>query len=203
MIGLSPPPGVIRPVAHQLGQKLGVVHDLVAPAEVRVLVRERVEAVRARRDDLAGAGLVQRLDVLLGERLEDVLVPHPPGRVARARLARAEDREVDAGRLEQLRRRLGRRLGALVERRRAADPVEHLGRRVARLEHAHAEPLRPRGPLGLGLAPRVGRALDVAQHRVGLGREAGVDHDEVAAQVDDVVDVLDRDRADLARTRRR
>ena len=184
-------------LAHELGQKLGVVHDLVAPAEVRVLVRERVEAVRARGDDLAGAGLVQRLDVLLGERLEHVLVPHPPGRVAGARLARARGSR-------SRRRRPGAAWpstrptpGALVERRRAADPVEHLRRRIARLEHAHAQPLRPRRPLGLGLAPRVRRALDVAQHRVGLGREAGVDHDEVAAQVDDVVDVLDRDRAHL------
>ena len=79
--------------------------DLVAAAEVRVLVGERVEAVRAARDDLRHAGLVQRLDVLLGERLEHVLVAHPPGRVAGARLARPEDREVDARRLEQLRGR--------------------------------------------------------------------------------------------------
>ena len=47
------------------------------------------------------------------------------------------------------------------------------------------------------LAPRVRRALDVAQHRLGLGREARLDHHQVAAQVDDVVDVLDRDRARL------
>ena len=171
------------------------MHDVVAAAEVGILVRERVEAVRARCDDLAHAGLVQRPHVLLGEGLEDVLVAHPPGGIAGARLARAEDGEVDPGRLHQLRGRLGRRPGALVERRRAADPVEHLGRRIARLEHAHAEPLRPRGPVGLGLAPRVGRALDVAQHRLGLGREPGLDHHQMPAQVDDVVDVLDRHRA--------
>src|SRR5207253_5106330 len=39
--------------------------------------------------------------------------------------------------------------------------------------------------------------LDVAEHRLGLGRAARLDHDQVAAQVDDVVDVLDRDGADL------
>ena len=183
------------PLAHQLGQQLRVVHHVVAAAEVGILVGEGVEAVRARGDDLARAGLVQRLDVLLGEGLEHVLVAHPPGGVAGAGLARAEDREVDPGRLHELRGRLGRRPGALVERRRAADPVEHLRRRIARLEHAHAEALRPRRAVRLGLAPRVGRALDVAQHRLGLGREAGLDHDQVAAQVDDVVDVLDRHRA--------
>jgi hypothetical protein len=50
--------------------------------------------------------LVQRLDVLPRVRLEDVLVAHPPRRVARARLARAEDRDVEPGRCRQLRRRL-------------------------------------------------------------------------------------------------
>ena len=96
---------------------------------------------------------------------------------------------------EQRRGRAGGRARALVERGGAADPVEDLGRRVAGLEHAHVEPFRPVGPLGLRLAPRVRRALDVAEHRARLGREARLDHHEVAAQVDDVVDVLDRDGA--------
>ena len=37
-------------------QQLGVVDDLVVPAQLRVLVGQGVEAVRAGRDDLAGAG---------------------------------------------------------------------------------------------------------------------------------------------------
>ena len=94
-----------------------------------------------------------------------------------------------------LRRRLGGRARPLVEGGGAADPVEHLGRRLAGLQHAHVEPFRPVGPLRLRLAPRVLRALDVAQHRLAVRREAALDHDEVAAQVDDVVDVLDRHRA--------
>ncbi len=131
-------------VAHELGEQLGVVHDLVAAAEVRVLVAERVEAVRAAWSTIfVTPARFERLDVLLGEGLEDVLVAHPPGGVAGAGLARAEDGEVDAGGLQQLRGRLGRRAGALVERGRAADPVEHLRRRVARLEHAHVQALAP------------------------------------------------------------
>ena len=169
--------------------------DLVAAAEVRVLVRERVEAVRAARDDLRRARLVQRGDVLLGERLEDVLVAHPPRGVAGARLARAEDRDVEPGGEQQLHRRLGGPACPLVERGGAADPVEDLGRRVSRLEYADAEPFRPGRAFALRLAPRVRAPLDVAEHRLGLGREARLDHDEVPAQVDDVVDVLDRDRA--------
>ena len=87
-------------LADELGEQLGVVDDLVGAAEVRVLVRERVEAVRAAGDDLRHALLVERFHVLLGVCLEDVFVAHPAGRVARARLARPEDREVDAGLLQ-------------------------------------------------------------------------------------------------------
>ena len=174
-----------------------MVAHLVAPAEVRVLVGERVEAVRAAGDDPADAGLVERRDVLLRGGLEDVLVAHPPRRIAGAALARPEDREVDAGGRQQPRRRCRCAPGALVERRRAADPVEHLGRRLARREDRHAELAGPVGPLRLRAPPRVRRPFDVAQHRLRLGGEARLDHHEVPAQVDDVVDVLDRDRAGL------
>ncbi len=183
-------------VAHELGEELGVVDDLVAAAEVRVLVRDRVEAVRAARDDLRHAGLVQRRDVLLRERLEHVLVAHPAGGVAGAGLARTEDRDVDSRGEQQLHRRLGGAPRTLVERGRAADPVQNLG--------AGSLPARARGRRGrsaqaarsvLRLAPGVRAALDVAQHRLGLGGKARVDHDQMPAQVDDVIDVLDRDRA--------
>src|SRR5207249_2217856 len=100
--------------------------------------RERVEAVRAARDDLRHAALVERADVLLGIRLEDVLIPHPSGRIARAGLARTEDREVDARLLEELRGRLRALARTFVERGRAADPVQVLGRGVTGLEHAHS-----------------------------------------------------------------
>ena len=190
-LGGGPQPSL----AHELGEELRVVHDLVAAAEVRVLVRERVEAVRAAGDDLRHARLVQRRDVLLREGLEDVLVPHPARRVSGARLARAEDRDVDPGGEQQLHRRLGGEPGPFVERRGAADPVENLRRAASGREDAHAEALGPRGALVLWLAPRIAAALDVAQHRLGLGREARLDHDEVPSQVDDVVDMLDRDRA--------
>ena len=99
------------------------------------------------------------------------------------------------GGLEQLGGGLRGRARALVERRRAAHPVEHLGCRVAGLQHAHAELGGPVGALGLRLAPRVRGALDVAQHLLGLRRERRVHHHEVAAQVDDVIHVLDRHRA--------
>ena len=113
-------------VGDELVEQLGVVHDLVVAAELRVLVLQRVEAVRALRDDLLHAHAVERLDVLHREHLEDVLVARAAGRVAGAQLARAEDREVDAGPLQQLGQRAARLLVAVVEAARAADPVEVL-----------------------------------------------------------------------------
>ena len=162
----SVPAGRLDPsVAQELREQLGVVDDVVAPAEVGVLVPDRVEAVRAARDDARHAGLVQGRDVLLRLRLERVLVAHAPRRVAGARLARAENRDVEARRDEERGGRARSLAGALVERRRATDPVENLGRRVAVLEHANVEAVGPDCPLRLRLAPRVRRATDVPEHR--------------------------------------
>ena len=71
--------------------------DLVVPAELRVLVLQRVEAVRALGDDLLHAHPVEHLDVGHRQHLEQVLVAAAPRRVAGAHLARPEDRHVDAG----------------------------------------------------------------------------------------------------------
>ena len=135
-------------VADELGEELRVVHHLEAAAEVGVLVRERVEAVRAAGHDLRHPCVVQRRHVRLRERLEDVLVPGPPRWIAGARLARAEDRDVQAGGDEELRRRDRRRPRTLVERRGAADPVEDLRRPglPARGRERRARPPTPPAP---------------------------------------------------------
>ncbi len=109
-------------LGYELGEELRVVNDLVAAAEVRVLVRERVEAVRAAGDDLRHPGLVQRRDVLLREGLEDVLVPHPARRVTRAGFAWAEDRDVDSGGEQELDRRFGGEPGSSRRRRPRSRP---------------------------------------------------------------------------------
>src|ERR1700722_4009713 len=113
-------------VLDQLGQQLGVVDDLVVAPQLGVLAADGVEAVRAGRDDLlpgpgADPGLVEGLDVLLGEHLEDELVAQPAGGVAGAGLGRAQDRELDPGDVQQLGDRLGRLLRPVLKRARAAD----------------------------------------------------------------------------------
>ena len=186
------------PVADQLGEQLGVVDDLVAAAEVGVLVRDRVEAVRAARDDLRHAGLVQRLHVLLGVGLEDELVAHPARGVAGARLARAEDREVDArgGRAASPSSARPRaRARRTTRRSRPSTGISGTGSPGSSTRTSSPSVQAARSACGLphGFA----LALDVAQHRLGLAREARLDHHQVAPQVDDVVDVLDVDRARL------
>ena len=166
--------------AYQVGQELGVMDDLVRAAEVRVLIAQGVEAVRARGHDLRDARAVERLHVLAGEALEGVLIAHPPSRIPRARLARAEDREIHASGLEQLRGRHGGFASPFVEGGRTADPEEDAGSGLAWLKDSHAEALRPLRAVRLRLAPGVRRTVDVAQHRPGLFRESRLDHHEVA-----------------------
>ena len=143
--------------------------------------------------------LVERLDVLHAEHLEDVLVAGAAGLVAVAHLARAEDREVDAGALQQLRERARRLLVAVVEAARAADEVEVLVvERAAGLDDVDAFERRgPVAPLALVHAVRVRRVLHRAERVAELGREVALHQREVAAHVEDLVEDLDVHRADL------
>jgi hypothetical protein len=102
--------------------------DPVGPAELPVLVADRVEAMRACGHDrpLPHPVLVERLDVPRGEHLEDVVVAHPPRRITGARLLLAEDGETDARRVQAGRDRACDLLVARVERRGTADPIEHI-----------------------------------------------------------------------------
>ncbi len=110
-------------------EQLRVVDDLVLAAELRVLVRDRVEAVRAGRDDLlrrlrllGGVVLVifaerhvQHRDVLRAQLLEQRLVAEAAGRVTGALLVAAHDRELDARDVQQLREGLGGLLGPVLQ----------------------------------------------------------------------------------------
>ena len=179
----------------QVGQELRVVHHLIRASEIGVLVTQRVEAVRAGRDDRLHARAVQRRDVFARQPLKRVFVAHAPCRITGAALTLSQDREIDPRHLQQLRGRDRGPAGALIERRRAADPEEDFGRAFSRLQNPDAQAFGPLQAIGLRFAPGVRRAIDVAQHRARLFRKTRLDHDQVAAQVDHVVDVLDADRA--------
>src|SRR5206468_6498419 len=108
----------------ELRDDLGVVQHLEVTVELRVLVRERVEAVRALGDDLLEAVALERVDVLLREGLEEVLVSEPACGVAVAGLLLAEDAERDARLLEDLHDGARDLLLPLVEAAGAADEEE-------------------------------------------------------------------------------
>src|SRR4051812_48693728 len=111
---------------------------LVVTAELRVLVLQGVEAVRALRDDLAHTHPVEHLHVGHDQHLEQVLVAAAPRRIARAHLAGPEDDDVDPRPLEELGHGLGDLAVLVVERTGATDPVEVLGGdRLARIYDGH------------------------------------------------------------------
>ena len=184
-----------------------MVNHAERPAELPVLVADRVEAVRARGDDrpLSHPVPVERLHVPRREDLEHVVIAHPPRRIARARLLLAEDREPDARSVEARRHGAGDALVALVERRRAADPVEDLqlvetaGRGGQRGDRRDLE-REAAGPVGAGrgrLAPRVALPLHAPERAGELRGKARLLEDQVPPQPHDLVDVLDQDGAGL------
>ena len=208
-------PGVGRPghrhqllLADEPVEQLGVVHDLVVAAELGVLVLDRVEAVRAGDDDLGGADLVERLDVLLGQHLEEELVAGAAGGVAGAGLAVAEDRERDARRCRAARPRPGSSSWPGPRRRRRSRPRTGSRRREAystswpRTLTANGRSLaqssRARAAMPHGL-PLFSRFLNRPPSSDG---ERRLDEHLVAAHVDDVRRRA-RCRRGTARRRRR
>src|ERR671933_785075 len=99
----------------QLLDELAVVDDLVLATELRVFVAQRVEAVRTAGHDAFRLVLVQALDVGLGQDLVQVLVAGAAGWIADTALFFAQDREIHAGRVQDLRQRGRHLLVARVE----------------------------------------------------------------------------------------
>ena len=143
---------------------------------------------------------VERLDVLHREHLEDVLVAGAAGLVAVAQLARAEDREVDARPLQQLgertatssccgRRSCPRTRRSRGTRGRSAPPGSTMS--------TPSSALGPVAAVALVQAVRVAGVLHRAERVAELGREVALHQREVAAHVEDLVEDLDVDRADL------
>ena len=148
-------------------EQLTVVDDLEVAAERRVLVRQRVEAVRAGGDDLLDAGTLEGLDVGPGLLLVEVLVAEPAGRVTGAALLRSEDAEGHSGPVQHPGGGLGPLARPLVEGARAAHPVEVLdvvGDGPGDDRDLEVERVGPVGALGGAEAPGVTLVLDVPQH---------------------------------------
>ena len=136
-------------------------------AELRVIVRQRVEAVRALGENFSGTVLLEGRVVGLGQFLKQKLVAQPPRGVAGATFVWAEHGEVDAGLDQQLGDGAGDFLCAAIKRPRAADPPQHLEAGVVAGQR-HVKTVGPRQPIRLREAPRVALGLHLA-HGVGGG----------------------------------
>ena len=81
----------------QLLDILRAMVDCVVPAQVRVFVGNRVEAVRTLGNHFLDVIAVQGLNVLLGQHAVEILVAQTPRRVARTAFLFAQNGEAHAG----------------------------------------------------------------------------------------------------------
>ena len=177
--------------------------------EVRVLVADRVEAVRARRDDFAlafgdaGEGVVKRGNVLLRHDLEQELISGTARRITGTGFARGQHTELHSRSVQHVHHSARRGAALVIVGTRAADPEQVLQVRKIRGvftddRHLNAVGTRlidPRAALRSVAPPRVALCLHVLKQPGQLRREVGLRQHLKPAQVRHVVDVLDIHRA--------
>ena len=199
---------------HQTVEQLRVVQHIEMAVEVRVLVANRVEAVRARRDDFAlafgdaGEGVVKRGNVLLRHHLEQELIAGTARRVTGTGLARSQHTELHARSVQHVHHRARCGAALVVVGTRATDPEQVLQVRKIRsvladdrhLDAVGTRLIDPRAALRGVAPPRVALRLHVLKQPGQLRREVGLRQHLEATQVRHVVDVFDIHRA-LVHTR--
>ena len=180
-------------------EQLRVVDDLVVAAQLRVLVLQRVEAVRALGDDLLHAHAVEHLDVRHGEHLEQVLVAAAAGasRPCTSRWGRGWPPSMPA-RFSSL--AMAWVTFLFLSSNEPAQPTQY---RYSALNGSPgstictSRPVRPVAALALVHAPRVALVLHGAVGVAQLAGEVALHQRQVAAHVEDLVEDLDVHRADL------
>ena len=182
-----------RAGAQQFVDEGAVVQYLVVAAEGAVFVLQHMEAVRVAADDAGEAVFRQGRDIAPGQVLEGRLVAQPARHVAAVALLQAEHGEVHRGCLEDLHEGAQGALVAHVEGA-VADPEQHVGALL--LAHQRQVQVgRPVQPAAGGEAAGVVGGDQVVQHLGALVRRGAFLQGQVAAHVDDGVDVLDHHRA--------
>lgn len=139
-----------------------MVDGAVVAAQLTVLVADGVHAVRAGRHDQFRRDGVQGLDVLLGQRLVQELVPGAAGTVAGAGFLLAQHGVVHARLVEQLHEAAGDLLRAGVVAGGAAHPVDDVGFRVL-VDGGDLQALGPLHALVAADAPGVAGAFHAAE----------------------------------------
>src|SRR6187402_3024829 len=119
------------------------MNDLVVSTQLRELVSDLMETVWAARDHRLHLVPIERADRVLREHLIEVFVAHAPGGIAVAMLLLSEDREVDAGSLENSCKSNGDLLRAVVERAHASDPEQNVWPLTALHRFRHRPDVEP------------------------------------------------------------
>ena len=184
----------------QLGQQHRMVHHFELAAELGILVLDRIQAVRAGSDDLLHPVALPLLHVGGNQRLIQVFVAEPAGRIAAAALLFAEDTERHAGHLQQFDYRRGHLTVAFVKRAGAADKIQILDFVVLGQRRHRQFLLQPIGFRATD-APRIAVLLHALEHGLGLVGEVALHHHQIAPHIDDFFHMLDKYRTlGLART---
>ena len=138
--------------------------------------------------------LAEGADVGFGLLLEQQFLAHTTGGIASAALFAAEDGKIDIGLLEELGHGAGCALGTVVIAGGATDPKEDVG--VALFGHGgQIEASGPGRAFFLGQTPWVVGTLDAVEYFFDAAGHFALDHGQVAAEVDDQIDVVDHGRA--------
>ena len=191
-------------LADQSVKQLGVVEDVEVPVKVWVLIADGIKAVRASGDDLALAlwyavkGVVKGLDVLLRHHLEEKLVAGAAGRVTRTGLASGEHAKLHACGMQQVYNGAGGAATIVIISASAAHPeqVFHIGEiglvftNDGDVDAIGASLINPGATLRIIPAPRIALVFHIFKQAGELGREVRFREHLKAAQVRDVVDVL-------------
>ena len=180
---------------HQIVQVFGVMHDLVIhacfAAKLWIFIFDGVVTMSAGRDDFLEFVLRERFVVGVCLLFVQQFFAHPPRWIAGTGFFIAQNREIHASALHQLHHCAGGFLGTIIIRRRTTDPVQHVhcfffGQR------RHVQAVRPSGAVTLRQLPGIARTLDALQHVFHARRDFAHHHRQVAAKINDVVNVFNR-----------
>ena len=180
----------------KLDQELGVVKYWVIAAQPWVLLADRVEAVGVGGHDALELAPLEGLDVVLGQHLEEALLPHPADVVAAVALTLVEDSEVDPSSGHDPGDAPREPLHPGIVGGEVTHEPEHIDRLLARVLDREAELPGPPGPQPLRLVEGVAVPGQAGQGVLQLVFHPAL-FDQLSAHVDDLGDVLDVERTDL------
>ena len=181
------------PIPQELGQELAVMDNLEFPTKLGILVLQRVEAVWTGGHNFFHLVPVQGRNVFLGQELKKILIADPPGRISRAALFIAQDRELHPSRFQHLRHGPTYLLPAFVKSACTADPVQEIHLFFEFRRFGDQESLGPIGPAGTHPFVRMPTGLQVPECLPHLLWKPCLFHHQVPTHVQNLGNRLDID----------